>query len=184
YDGGMQDTAKALLRETLATLKGDLAESVPIVGLEPSCVAVFRDEMGNLFPDDKDARSMQRHTLLLSEFLNQHAPHFHWPKLKRKALVHMHCHHKAVLKTKDEEEILRKLGLDFELLDSGCCGMAGSFGFESSHYDISRSIGELVLLPAVRRAPRDALIVTDGFSCKEQVEQCTDRQTIHLAQVI
>jgi FAD/FMN-containing dehydrogenase/Fe-S oxidoreductase len=184
YDFGMLDTAKALLRETLDTLKRDLAMGVPIVGLEPSCVAVFRDEMVNLLPANEDATRMQRQTLLLSEFLNRHAGDYRWPTLERKAVVHMHCHHKAVMKTKDEEEILRKLGLDLTLLDSGCCGMAGSFGFESSHYDISRSIGELVLLPAVRRAAPDTLIITDGFSCKEQIEQCTDRQTIHLAQVI
>jgi FAD/FMN-containing dehydrogenase/Fe-S oxidoreductase len=184
YDFGMLDTAKALLREVLDALKRDLTAGVPIVGLEPSCVAVFRDEMGNLFPDDEDARRMRRQTFLLSEFLNRHTDNYRLPQLRRKAVVHMHCHHKAVMKTKDEKDILRKLGLDFELLDSGCCGMAGSFGFESSHYDISRSIGELVLLPAVRRAAMDTLIITDGFSCKEQIEQCTDRQTVHLAQVI
>jgi FAD/FMN-containing dehydrogenase/Fe-S oxidoreductase len=184
YDFGMLDTAKALLRETLDTLKRDLAAGVPIVGLEPSCVAVFRDEMMGLFPDDKDAQRMHGQTFLLSEFLNRHAGEYRLPQFQRKAVVHMHCHHKAVMKTKDEEEILRKLGLDFEVLDSGCCGMAGSFGFESSHYDVSRAIGELVLLPAVRRAASDTLIITDSFSCKEQIEQCTGRQTVHLSQVI
>src|SRR5262249_39360686 len=152
YDFGMLDTAKSLLRDVLDALRPDLAAGIPIVGLEPSCVAVFRDEMLNLLPEDVDARRMQGQTFLLSEFLNQHASNYRLPMLERKAVVHMHCHHKAVMKTQDEEDLLRKLGLDFELLDSGCCGMAGSFGFESRHYDISRSIGELVLLPAVRRA--------------------------------
>jgi FAD/FMN-containing dehydrogenase/Fe-S oxidoreductase len=184
YDFGMLDKAKALLRDVLDALKPDLATGVPIVGLEPSCVAVFRDEMAGLLPDDEDAKRLREQTFLLSEFLNRHAQSFHVPGPRRKAMVHMHCHHKAVIKTKDEEDILRKLGLDLEVLDSGCCGMAGSFGFESSHYDISRSIGEMVLLPAVRRADADALIITDGFSCKEQIEQCTNRQTVHLAEVI
>jgi FAD/FMN-containing dehydrogenase/Fe-S oxidoreductase len=184
YDFGMLDTAKALLRETLDTLKHDLAAGIPIIGLEPSCVSVFRDEMMGLYPDDRGAKSMHSQVFLLSEFLNKHSSHFHLPQLSRKAVVHMHCHHKAIMKTKDEEEILGKLGLDFEVLDSGCCGMAGSFGFESHHYDISRSIGDLVLFPAVRRAAPDTLIITDGFSCKEQIEQCTQRQTLHLAEVI
>jgi hypothetical protein len=106
------------------------------------------------------------------------------PQLKRKAIVHGHCHHKAVLKMDVEESMLRKLGLGFEVLDSGCCGMAGSFGFEKHHYDVSVAVGELVLLPAVRKAPRDALIIANGFSCREQIEQCTDRKGLHLAEVI
>jgi hypothetical protein len=88
------------------------------------------------------------------------------------------------MKTTDEEAILKKLGLDYHLLDSGCCGMAGSFGFERQHYHVSRAVGELVLLPAVREAARDTLVITNGFSCHEQIEQCTDRRPVHLAQVL
>jgi hypothetical protein len=106
------------------------------------------------------------------------------PQLARKALVQGHCHHKSLLRFDDENSVLEKLGLDFKVLASGCCGMAGSFGFESDKYDVSVDIGERVLLPGVREAPRDTLVVADGFSCREQIAQQTDRQALHLAEVI
>src|SRR5262249_15525930 len=126
-------------------LKPWVEAGVPVVGLEPSCVAVFRDELLGLFPCDEDAKRLSQQTFVLSEFLNKKVKDYRPPRLRRKALVHAHCHHKAILKTADEEAILQKLGLDFQILDSGCCGMAGSFGFESEHYKASRAIGELVL---------------------------------------
>jgi Fe-S oxidoreductase len=184
YDFGMLHTAKRLLRQILDTLKPWIEAGVPVVGLEPSCLAVFRDELTGLFPDDEDARRLNRQSFLLSEFLNRQVKDYQPPQFRRKALVHAHCHHKAVMKTTDEEAILKKLGLDYHLLDSGCCGMAGSFGFERQHYHVSRAVGELVLLPAVREAARDTLVITNGFSCHEQIEQCTDRRPVHLAQVL
>jgi FAD/FMN-containing dehydrogenase/Fe-S oxidoreductase len=184
YDFGMLDTAERLLRDVLAALKPWVEAGVPVVGLEPSCVAVFRGELTNLFPHDEDAKRLSRQMFLLSEFLNRKVKDYHPPQLRRKALVHGHCHHKAVMKMTDEEQLLGKLGLDFHALDSGCCGMAGSFGFEREHYDVSLAVGELVLLPAVREAPKDELIVANGFSCRQQIEQTTDRAALHLAQVI
>jgi FAD/FMN-containing dehydrogenase/Fe-S oxidoreductase len=184
YDFGMLDTAAALLQEILQALRPWIAAGVPIVGLEPSCVAVFRDELTNLFPADEDARRLSRQTFLLSEFLSRKAQDRTWPQLHRRALVHGHCHHKAVMKMDDEEAVLKKLGLEYQTLDSGCCGMAGSFGFEREHYEVSQAVGELVLLPAVRRARKDELIIADGFSCIEQVSQATDRRPLHLAQVM
>jgi Fe-S oxidoreductase len=184
YDFGMLDTAKTLLRQILTTLKPQIEAGIPLVGLEPSCLAVFRDELTNLFPFDEDAKRLSRQAFLLSEFLNKKGKDYRLPQLKRKAIVHGHCHHKAVMKMNDEEAVLSKLGLDFQVLDSGCCGMAGSFGFEREHYDVSRDVGELVLLPAVRQAPKDTLIVANGFSCQEQIEQTTDRKALHLAEVI
>jgi Fe-S oxidoreductase len=184
YDFGMLDTAKALLRQVLDTLQPQIRAGVPVVGMEPSCVAVFRDELVNLFPNDEDAKRLREQTFLLSEFLNQKVADYQPPELQRKALVHGHCHHKAIMKMKDEEAILKKLGLDFRILNDGCCGMAGSFGFEREHYDISLAVGELALLPAVRQAPKDELIITNGFSCLEQIAQASDRRGLHLAQVI
>jgi Fe-S oxidoreductase len=180
----MLDTAENLLREILITLKPWIEAGVPVIGLEPSCVAVFRDELINLFPHDEDARRLNRQTFLLSEFLNKKVQNYQPPRLERKALVHGHCHHTAVMKMTDEEQLLHKLGLDFRILDSGCCGMAGSFGFEREHYDVSLAVGELILLPAVREAPKDELIVANGFSCREQIGQTTDRRALHLAEVI
>jgi FAD/FMN-containing dehydrogenase/Fe-S oxidoreductase len=184
YDFGMLGAAKRLLRQILETLKPAIQAGIPVVGLEPSCVAVFRDELTNLFPHDEDAKRLREQTYLLSELLNRKLKDYRPPQLERKALVHGHCHHKAVMKMDDEEKILRKLGLDFSVVDSGCCGMAGSFGFERDHYDVSLAVGELVLLPAVRQATKDQLIIANGFSCREQIRQTTDRSAMHLAEVI
>jgi Fe-S oxidoreductase len=184
YDFGMLHTAKRLLREILDALQPWIRAGIPIVGLEPSCVAVFRDELTNLFPHDEDAKRLRQQTYLLSEFLNRQAGDYRPPQLRGKALVHGHCHHKAVMKMDDEVKCLEKLGLDLHVIDSGCCGMAGSFGFEREHYDISMAVGELALLPAVKKAGKDELIVANGFSCREQIRQATDRRALHLAQVI
>src|SRR5579871_839178 len=185
YDYGMLDTAKRWLRQIIETLRPEIEAGTPIVGLEPSCVAVFRDELVNLFPNDEDAKRLSQQTFLLSEFLAQQVNEDQLPKLRRKAVVHGHCHHKAVMGMSDEEQALKKLGLDVQMLDSGCCGMAGSFGFEpGEHYEVSVKAGERVLLPAVRDAARDTLIIADGFSCRTQIEQGTDRQALHMAQVI
>ena len=182
YDYGMLDTARAWLLRTLDVLAPAIEAGVPIVGLEPSCVAVFRDEMSELLPDNEQAKRMGRQVFMLSEFLNQHD--FQYPHLHRRAVVHGHCHHKAVITFDAEQEALKRMGLDLHVLDSGCCGMAGSFGFERGHYDVSMKIGEQVLLPAVRRAPRDTLVVADGFSCRTQIAQATNRRALHLADLI
>ena len=184
YDFGMLDRAKRLLLRTLDTLAAEIEAGIPIVVLEPSCAAVFRDELLNLFPDDERAHKLARQTFLLSEFLEKKAPNFQLPKLPAKALIHGHCHHKSVLKMTDEESVLTKMGLDWNAPAPGCCGMAGSFGFDEDKYDVSLAIGELELLPAVRQAPADSLIIADGFSCREQISQCTDRHALHLADVI
>jgi FAD/FMN-containing dehydrogenase/Fe-S oxidoreductase len=182
YDWGFLNQAKRLLRDTMETLRDELTRGTPIVGLEPSCVSVFRDELPNLFPANEDAMRLTKSFVTLSEFLTRE--NVELPKLKRKAVVQGHCHHKAIMKFEPEEALLHKLGLDFDHLDSGCCGMAGAFGFDESNYEISLRIGERVLLPAVREAPRDTIIVADGFSCREQIAQTTDRKALHLAQVL
>ena len=124
-----------LWRQTLEVLRPAIRAGVPIVGLEPSCVATFRDELLGLFPNDEDAKRLAKQTWLLSEFLEHEG--YQPPPLRRKAIVHGHCHHKAVLGMEKDTSLLDKLGLDYEVLESGCCGMAGSFGFEADHYDIS-----------------------------------------------
>src|SRR5579863_2940181 len=184
YDWGMLDRAKNLLLKILSTLEVEIKRDVPIVVLEPSCAAVFRDELLNLFPNDERAHRLSQQTFLLSEFLEQKAAHFPLPKLARKALVHGHCHHKSIMRMTDEESVLRKMGIDFAAPAPGCCGMAGAFGFEADKYDVSVAIGELELLPAVRKASPESLIIADGFSCREQIAQCTDRRALHLAEVI
>jgi FAD/FMN-containing dehydrogenase/Fe-S oxidoreductase len=184
YDFGMLPRAKALLLDVLDTLADYVEAGIPVVGLEPSCAAVFRDELKNLFPGDERAQRLSRQTFVLSEFLEKWAPKFEVPKLQRKAIIHGHCHHKSVMKMTDEEAVLRKMGIDFQTPAPGCCGMAGSFGFEDDKYEVSMAVGELELLPAIRKAPADALIIADGFSCREQIAQGTDRHALHLAEVI
>jgi FAD/FMN-containing dehydrogenase/Fe-S oxidoreductase len=184
YDFGMLDQAKRQLQQILSDMRPAIDSGIPVVGLEPACVAVFRDEMVNLFPKDEAAQKLSRQTYFFSEFLLKKAPDFSFPKLERKAILHEHCHQKAIIKTDDEQIVLRKLGLDCQWLDSGCCGMAGSFGFEKDKYDVSRQIGDLVLLPAVRAASPDTLIVADGYSCREQIVQMTGQQSLHSAEVI
>ena len=184
YDFGMLDRAKRLLLKILDTLATEIEAGIPIVVLEPSCAAVFRDELTNLFPQDERAHKLSRQTFLLSEFLEKRAADFDLPHLPAKALIHGHCHHKSLMKMTDEEAVLRRMGVDWSAPAPGCCGMAGSFGFEEEKYDVSMAIGELELLPAVRQARADSLIIADGFSCREQIAQCTDRHALHLAEVI
>jgi FAD/FMN-containing dehydrogenase/Fe-S oxidoreductase len=184
YDWGMLERAKRLLLEVLDAVTPEIEKGTSLVVLEPSCAAVFRDELTNLFPHDPRAQALSRQTLLLSEFLVQKAKDFRLPKLPRRALVHGHCHHKSIMKMTDEETVLREMGVDFYSPAPGCCGMAGSFGFEKDKYAISMAVGELELLPAVRQTAADSLIVADGFSCREQIAQGTGRHALHLAEVI
>ncbi|HEU5226837.1 MAG TPA: FAD-binding and (Fe-S)-binding domain-containing protein [Ktedonobacteraceae bacterium] len=191
YDYGMLNLAKHVLQQVLVTLREQIADGIPIVVLEPSCAAVFRDELVNLFPHDEDAKRLSKQTFLLSEFLlkegwepPQQEGAQNKPLQQQTALVHGHCHHKAIMGMSAEEAVLEKLGLHFKVLDSGCCGMAGAFGFEKQHYDVSIKAGERVLLPAVRQASGETLIIANGFSCREQIAQTTDRRALHLAEVL
>jgi FAD/FMN-containing dehydrogenase/Fe-S oxidoreductase len=184
YDFGMLDRAKQYLANVMQVLGKQIDAGIPIVILEPSCASVFRDELHNLFPTDPRAARLRKQTFLLSEFLQHHAPAFRPPTFSGKVLLHGHCHHKALMKMNDEEALLRKMGVDLQSLDSGCCGMAGSFGFEKNNYEVSLAVGERVLLPAVRQAGPETLIVSDGFSCREQISQTTTRKSIHLAELL
>jgi Fe-S oxidoreductase len=183
YDFGMLRTAKRLLKQVLDEVREEIADGAPLIGIEPSCVAVFRDELRNLFPEDEDAKRLAKQTFFLSEFLVQEAD-YQPPQLSRKAIVHGHCHHRTILRFSDEETLLRRMGLDLEVLDSGCCGMAGSFGFEAEKYDVSIACAERELFPAVRAASPDTLVITDGFSCHEQLVQGIGRRPMHIAEVL
>lgn len=185
YDYGMLGLAKQLLTRILDALRDQIRAGVCVVGLEPSCVSVFRDEMVNMLHGDDDALRLSRQTYLLSEFLVAKAPHFTPPRFTAKAIVHGHCHQKSVLRFQDEATLLKELGVDYTVLDSGCCGMAGAFGFEKGeHYDVSIACGERVLLPAVRDAAPETLIVANGFSCREQIAQTTRRRALHIAELL
>ena len=185
YDYGMLDTAERRLRQIIRTLRPAIRAGALVIGLEPSCLAVFRDELSNLFPHDEDAKRLATQSFLLTEFLADHARGWEPPRLARTALVQRHCHHQAVMGFEADEKILKGLGLDYRILDSGCCGLAGSFGFEAGEkYQVSMKAGERVLFPAIRSASPETLVIADGFSCRTQIEQGTGRPALHLAQVI
>jgi FAD/FMN-containing dehydrogenase/Fe-S oxidoreductase len=184
YDFGMLDVAKQYLLRVLDAMAPQLAVGTPIVVLEPSCATVFRDELCNLLPHDPRAARLRDQTLLLSEFLVRFAPGYTPPRVEGKIVVHGHCHQRATMGMHDEMTLLRATGAEVQLLDSGCCGMAGSFGFERDKFEVSQILGERVLLPAVRAAEAGTLIVSDGFSCCEQITQNSSAKPLHLAEVL
>jgi FAD/FMN-containing dehydrogenase/Fe-S oxidoreductase len=183
YDFGMLDRAKKYMLKILQVLGPQIDAGMPIVVLEPSCASVFRDELANLFPGDARAKRLKAQTFLLGEFLAK-APGYEPPRFSEKVLLHGHCHQKSIMKMSDEETLLRRMGVELRTLDSGCCGMAGPFGFQKDKYAVSQAVGERILLPAVRQAAADTLVVTDGFSCREQIYHGTGRQAIHLAELL
>ncbi|HKU24159.1 MAG TPA: (Fe-S)-binding protein, partial [Candidatus Sulfotelmatobacter sp.] len=184
YDYGFLNMAKSYLQRELRVLEPYIAAGTPMIVLEPSCCSVFRDEMHSWFPDAENARKLAQNTFTLSEFLDKKLPGYQPPRTERKAIVQGHCHHKAIMRFKEEETLMSKMGLDQEVLESGCCGMAGSFGYEKDKYDVSIACGERALLPAVRKAGLSTIIMADGFSCKEQISQETNRHALHLAEVL
>ena len=184
YDYGFLDMAKSYLQKNLAALEQHVSANTPMVVLEPSCCSVFRDELRNLFPEPSAARQLSENTFTLSEFLEKKVPDYQPPKVHRQAIVQGHCHHKAVMRMKEENSLMKKMQLDHRTLESGCCGMAGAFGYEKDKYEVSIACGERALLPEVRKAGLSTIIVADGFSCKEQIAQETDRDALHLAEVL
>ncbi|HEY7619200.1 MAG TPA: FAD-linked oxidase C-terminal domain-containing protein, partial [Solirubrobacteraceae bacterium] len=184
FDYGMLDTAERFLRRVLDRLRPWIREGVHLVGAEPSCVAVFRDELPGLFPHDEDAKRLSLQALTLAEYLKLQTPDWRPPSRAGHALLHVHCHQAAVMGYDAELELLQAMGLDAEKLDSGCCGLAGSFGFEAEKYELSKAVYEHRLAGMVRDAGPDTLLVADGFSCKTQIEQLGGRRARHLAEVI
>jgi FAD/FMN-containing dehydrogenase/Fe-S oxidoreductase len=181
FDFGMLKIAKRLARRNLDRLGPLLSDGATIVGLEPSCIAAFREETGDLCPHDEDARRLAAQTKTFAEFLR--AGGYQSPKLGRPAIVQGHCHHKAIMGLEAERALLEDMGVEWGAEDWGCCGMAGSFGYEAHKYDVSMKVGERHLLPAVRSMP-DAVVIADGFSCRSQVKQGAGRQALHTAQAV
>jgi FAD/FMN-containing dehydrogenase/Fe-S oxidoreductase len=195
---GQLDHAKQVMTQTLAILQPWLDDGVPIVGLEPSCTAALKSEATELLPASPAAKQASASVRSLAEILRPHAdtlrarsaeqPVVRDPRpgarpkaaAPRKALVQVHCHQHADLGFDADREVMAALGVQAEVLDSGCCGLAGNFGFERGHYEVSQACGERVLFPAIR-ASQDASIVADGYSCRTQIRQSTDGAPVHLA---
>jgi FAD/FMN-containing dehydrogenase/Fe-S oxidoreductase len=183
YDWGMLDTAKQLWRDTLAALREEIEAGTPLVVLEPACLSAFQDELTNLFPDDPLAKRLCAQSFYFSDFLVARAGRLDLRTGGGRALVQIHCHHHAVIGTGGERTLLDRLGLEATILASGCCGMAGAFGLAADTCAVGIAAGERVLLPAIRAAAPDMLIVADGFSCREQIEQGTARKALHVAEI-
>jgi FAD/FMN-containing dehydrogenase/Fe-S oxidoreductase len=183
---GQLGVARRMLQRTVAALRPWIEAGTLVVGLEPSCSAVFRSDAAELLPEDEDVARLGGRFVTLAEALLHHAPRPWTPeKLDRAAIVQAHCHHHAVLKFDADLEVMERAGVEAHRLDSGCCGLAGNFGFEAGHYEVSMACAEQALLPAVREAGPDTLVLADGFSCRTQIEQgVAGRRALHLAEVL
>ncbi|MEA3131783.1 MAG: hypothetical protein QOF46_3578, partial [Paraburkholderia sp.] len=184
YDFGLLERARELLNTILDDLGDDIAAGVPLVGLEPGCLSVFKDELLKQFPGHALAKQLSAQTFLFSDFVARQP--FEWPILAADVIVHGHCHQKALFGMQGDTALLKKLGVNWRLLDTGCCGMAGSFGFNDEHHALSEKIGEDRLFPAVRAAAAanaQTIVLTNGFSCREQIQQGTGRHAMHIAQL-
>lgn len=184
YDYGMLTRARRALERILARFAVIIDAGIPVVVLEPSCASVFRDELCSFFPNDSRAQRLSQQTFTLSEFLTRSETAYEPPRFNAAALLHGHCHQKALKGFESEQDLLRRMGVQVQTPAAGCCGMAGAFGFERDKYELSQAVGERDLLPAVRAADGDTLIVADGFSCREQIAQGTRRRALHLADVM
>jgi Fe-S oxidoreductase len=185
YDFGFLDEARRYLLHILDQFESQITAGIPVVMLEPSCATVFRDELVNFFPNDERAIRLSRQTIMLSEMLTRTSANWQPPQMPgRRIVVHGHCHQKTQMSMMDDMSLLRATGASVELLDSGCCGMAGPFGLEADKFEISQTLAERVLLPAVRAAGERDLLVSNGFSCREQIKQNTPRKAVHLAEVL
>jgi FAD/FMN-containing dehydrogenase/Fe-S oxidoreductase len=183
YDYGMLDTAKKKLLEILSTLKTEIRSNIPIIVLEPSCASVFKDELLNLLPHNNEAKYLSDNVSFISDFLHDRKFESRNPTTQ-KVFIHGHCHQKAIIKIDNELALVKKLKIDFNYIDAGCCGMAGAFGYEKDHYDISIKCGEHMLMPAIRQTSNDTTIVTNGFSCRSQIKHLTGRNSLHIAQLL
>jgi FAD/FMN-containing dehydrogenase/Fe-S oxidoreductase len=185
---GKIDEAKREAERSLTGLAPFIDRGVPIVGLEPSCLLGFRDEIPALLKSDQ-ANRLADHALLFEEFLAREAEagrlSLPLKPIARRALVHGHCHQKAFDAFTPVEQVLKLIpDLAVEPIESSCCGMAGAFGYAADTIDVSRAMGELSLLPAVRKAPTDVIIVADGTSCRHQIHDGTGREALHVARVL
>ncbi len=185
---GLLDEAKDAAEKMVSVLYPLAAQGSPIIGLEPSCLLSFRDEYLDLLPDDPRVKVLAKQAVMIEEFLSVAASrgelNIRWKGDKRKVLVHGHCYQKSLTGTDPVLAMLRLPGWDVSEINSGCCGMAGAFGYEAEHYDISQTIGEDRLFPAVRAASHETLIAAAGMSCRHQIENGTGRAARHPIEVL
>jgi FAD/FMN-containing dehydrogenase/Fe-S oxidoreductase len=186
YDFGLLDHARAYLLKVLERMAPQIDAGLPFIFLEPSCASVFKDEMLEFFPNDGRAQRLSKQVWLLADWLAAKAPDWVVGRLEgAQILLHGHCHHKAVFGGPASEiALLRRAGANVEQIKAGCCGMAGPFGFEADKFEVSKAIANDSLLPAVEAAGPMTILVADGFSCREQIDQLGHKQALHFAEVL
>jgi Fe-S oxidoreductase len=193
HSTGQLDMTKKILRDTLDVMEPLLRAGYPVIGLEPSCTVMLQDEITQLLPDDDRAALVSKLTQTLGAFATKHLKDGKpWPfgELSGgggqpvEALCQVHCHQKSALGYDPELGIMEKLGVNTTVIGGGCCGLAGNWGFEPGHYDISQTLGERELFPAIRNASEGTLVLADGFSCRTQIAQGTSADGVHLAQIM
>ncbi|WP_328438086.1 FAD-binding oxidoreductase [Streptomyces sp. NBC_00444] len=184
---GQLGVAERVLARTVRRLAGHIRDGGLVVGLEPSCTAVFRSDAAELFPGDRDVRRLRDQTVTLAELLTEHSPGYEPPRLPgREALVQVHCHQHAVLGWDADQDLLGRAGIEAERLESGCCGLAGNFGFERGHLEVSKACAERVLLPRLRETDAGVAVLADGFSCRTQIHELDSggHEGVHLAELL
>jgi Fe-S oxidoreductase len=186
YDFGFLGAARRYLARVLDRMNPQIAAGLPFIFLEPSCASVFKDELHELFPNDPRAKRLREQVWLLADWIAAYAPGLAAGTLAGShILVHGHCHHKAVFGgVGNEIALLQRAGATVEPIQSGCCGMAGPFGFEANKFEVSLKIAQDSLLPAIQSASPETIIVSDGFSCREQISQLGHKQALHFAEVL
>ncbi len=184
YDWGMLDTARKLLRQIVDTLRDEIEAGTPLIGLEPACTSAFRDELPALLANDPLAQRLSDQTIFFSDFLDANAERFAFADAPfGEAVVQLHCHQHAVIKPAAEWRLLERLGVSLRAKPAGCCGMAGSLGFEAAKQEVSLAAGERALFPALREAPDSAVFLANGFSCREQIMHGSGRTALHVAEI-
>jgi Fe-S oxidoreductase len=184
---GQLRTARKQLRHATGVVADHLHRGGLVVGLEPSCTAVLRSDGPELLPEDTDVRKLKDHTVTFAELLQEHTPGWQAPQVPRsKAIAQVHCHQHAIMGWDDDQRLLKDAGVDAEHLESGCCGLAGNFGFTAGHGQVSHDLAHRVLVPRVNDADDGTAVLADGFSCRTQIREYADphRRPVHLAELI
>jgi FAD/FMN-containing dehydrogenase/Fe-S oxidoreductase len=187
---GQLATAKKVLQRSVRTLAPHVRDGGLVVGLEPSCTAVFRSDAAELFPGDRDVLRLKDRTVTLAELLGEHSEGWQPARLDSSgrvaALAQVHCHQHAIMGWDADQELLEAAGVDVEHLESGCCGLAGNFGFTAGHRQVSEACAEDVLLPRLRAADPGTVVLADGFSCRTQIHELDSggREGVHLAELL
>jgi Fe-S oxidoreductase len=192
HSTGQLDMTKKVLSQTLRTMQPLIDADYPVIGLEPSCTIMLQHEATDLLPDDPRARRLGELTRTFGQFVAEHLEQGKpWPfgQLYQRgepaaAICQIHCHQKSTTGYGDELRVLEKLNVATDVVGGGCCGLAGNWGFEPGHYEVSQVLGERELFPKVRSASEETLVLADGFSCRTQLEQGTGVRGIHLAQIL